>query len=338
MGKVELPFVEPMYSTYLWLSDAGIPAKQNPTSDNWYFNNTVQWRCTKKFLEGYTTPKIHIGVGGIWDIDFLYKSGINTRFIKGCLISMIKNMLNEGYYVSLSGVDDFYVKGKSWYQERHFNHTGLIVGYDDDDESFTMAAYDERWIFTVFKTPQKCIVEGVEALRSQGVYGGVVAVQAKEDSVKLDVDLIKTMLGKYLSSTVANYKLHSDDMVWGLAVYDYICIYLDKLIDGSIPHEKRDRRIFRFIWEHKKCMLQRMRAVEKECEFNNDLSDEYENIVTLADQARFIYSKFVIKFSFSNLEKIQAILMQMKSYEKRILSDFLDRLKKKLPENCNVNG
>ena len=70
-----------------------------------------------------------------------------------------------------------------------------------------------------------------------------------------------------------------------------------KLADGSIPHERRDRRIFRLIWEHKKCMLGRIRAVEEKCKWDSSLGTAYDEVVALADKMRFIYSKFVIKYS-----------------------------------------
>ena len=74
MGKVLLPYVEPMYSTYHWLASAGIPAKQNDTSDNWYYNNTVEWRCTRKFLQGFTTPEMGLSAGGLWNMPFWIKA------------------------------------------------------------------------------------------------------------------------------------------------------------------------------------------------------------------------------------------------------------------------
>lgn len=108
--------------------------------------------------------------------------------------------------------------------------------------------------------------------------------------------------------------------------YDYICMYLDKLADGSIPYERRDRRIFRLIWEHKKCMLGRIREVEEQCKWDASLSADYNEVVALADKIRFIYSKFVIKYSNKDLENIQICLMKMKVLESELLDMFADKL------------
>ncbi len=332
MGRVELPYIEPMFSTYHWLSSAGIAAKQNPTSDVWFYNNMIEWSCSTRFLNGFTTPELSVPTGSIWSIPFLEKSGVNNRFARRCSIDIIKTMLDDGFYVAFGGVDDFYIKGKSWYNERHFSHDGLILGYDEEKETFTMAAYDERWIFTTFETPQKCFLEGLEALTSQNQFGSIHAIKAKQDVQKLDIANIKEVLGRYLASNIKDYPLTHTEKVWGIIVYDYIHMYLDKLMDGSIPHEKRDRRIFRLIWEHKKCMLNRIITVENEYGLGDELSRQYIKIVEHSDKARFLYSKFVVKYSAKHLEKIQKIIQDIKREEKIILNQFQTILEKQLSE------
>lgn len=326
MGKVLLPYVEPMYSTYHWLANSGIPAKQNSTSDNWFYNNTVEWNCTREFLQGLTTPEMSLHTGSIWCLPFLDKEGINTRFVRRCALDLIKTMIDDGYYVAFSGVDDYYVKGKSWYQEQHFNHDGLIIGYDDENETLAIAAYDQRWIFTVFNTPQKCFVEGLQTLCEKSLYGGIYAVRAKDEAQKLNLQTIYEAVKGYVLSSIETYPLTDTGIVNGIVVYDYICMYLDKLADGSIPYERRDRRIFRLIWEHKKCMLGRIRAVEEKCHWSDSLSVAYNEVVALADKMRFIYSKFVIKYSIKDLENIQLCLMKMKKLEIKLLNVFSNKL------------
>ena len=330
MSKVMLPYVEPMYSTYHWLASAGIPAKQNITSDNWYYNNTVEWRCKRKFLHGFTTPELSLSCGSIWNMPLLYKIGTNTRFVRRCTIEIIKTMIDDGFYVSFSGVDDYYIKGKSWYKEQHVNHDGLIIGYDDENGTLTIAAYNQRWIFTVFETPQECFIEGLNELCNKGVYGELQAVKVKDELQELNFQTIYKDLKKYLSSTINDYPLDNPDAAWGVVVYDYLCMYLDKLADGSIPHNRRDRRVFRLVWEHKKCMIGRIKAIENLCGWNNELSSTYEKVVELADKVRFIYSKFVIKYSNKHLEKMQILLMRMKKLELDILGRFLKNLEGKV--------
>ena len=103
----------------------------------------------------------------------------------------------------------------------------------------------------------------LQALCEKSSYGGIHAVKAKDEVQELDLKTIYEAVKGYMSSNIETYPLTDAGTANGIVVYDYICMYLDKLADGSIPHERRDRRIFRLIWEHKKCMLGRIRAVEE---------------------------------------------------------------------------
>ncbi len=58
-----------------------------------------------------------------------------VRFLNGHLHSLIHNLVDAGYFVYFFGVDDYYVPGKSWYRERHFDHDGMIFGYDQENEN-----------------------------------------------------------------------------------------------------------------------------------------------------------------------------------------------------------
>lgn len=324
MGSVKLPFAEPMYSAYHWLSNAGVPAKQNPTSDNWYYNYTVGWTCTRKFLGGYTTPEMGLSAGYFWDMKFMEINAISNRFVRQCSASVIRTMLDDGYYVAFEGIDDYFIQGKSWYHKRHFTHDGLIIGYDDEKQTFTMAAYDQRWIFTTFDTPQRCVEEALAYACAQGESGWIHALKASDEEQTLDVLGIREQIKAYLE--IGQYPLEIPCKVEGRAVYDFVCMYLDKLIDGSIPYERGDKRVFRLIWEHKKCMQRRIAAIESERGWSNKLSCAYHDIVKLSEHAKFVYSKFFIKFSSSGVESIQRDLMEMKEKEGVILNEVLDQL------------
>ena len=169
-------------------------------------------------------------------------------------------------------------------------------------------------------------MEGLQALCEKSSYGGIHAVKAKDEVQELDLKTIYEAVKGYMSSNIETYPLTDTGTANGIVVYDYICMYLDKLADGSIPHERRDRRIFRLIWEHKKCMLGRIRAVEEKCHWDDSLSTAYNEVVALGDKMRFIYSKFVIKYSSKDLENIQICLMRMKELEIQLLNVFAEKL------------
>lgn len=320
MGKIELPVEMPLFCTYHWLAGAGIVLKQNPTSDNWYFNNMIQWACSDKFLEDLTTPDITLTNGTIWDIPFLETSPINNRFITKYLLELIRSMLDQGFYVMFFEVDDFYIKGKSLYNRRHFLHDGIITGYDDSNETLTLAAYDERWVFSVFQTPQQGFLKAVEEANRLSITGSIVGVKVTSQEQKLDIEMIHKGIEDYLNSKVAlMYIPKGTESIYGVMVYDYLYIYLNKLQDGTIQHKQMDRRIFRLVWEHKNCMYLRIVAIEKKLNWDNRLSQEYAPLVKKAEKLRFLYSKFNLKFSAYLLETMKTILMEMRGEEIRLL-------------------
>ena len=77
------------------------------------------------------------------------------QFMKGYIHPLIRNLLDAGYYVCFVGVDDYYVKGKSWYKERHVNHDGAICGYNQEDKTYCLYSYDSNWVYRKFWTTQK---------------------------------------------------------------------------------------------------------------------------------------------------------------------------------------
>ncbi len=326
MGKVMLPYVEPMYSTYHFLSNAGIPAKQNETSDIWYYNSTVKWYCSREFLHGKTSPDLNLTCGNIWSVHFLEKSGVRTNMVRMCTVEIVKTILDDGCYVEFGGIDDYYIKGKTMYGQRHYYHDGLIVGYDDEKETFSIAAYDQRWIFTVFETPQECFAQAVNESCEQGAVGYLHAIKAKKDPILLKPEFIYGDLKAYLNSTVDGYSTDGSDRVWGIEVYNYLEMYLDNIIDGSIPRDQVDQRIFRLIWEHKKCMLGRIKAIEEYYEWDDSLSQMYEEVVTKSNQARMLYCKYTVDTFSRSLIRIQAILLKIKTLEIDVLTKLFDKL------------
>ena len=58
--RVTLPLIDPLYSTFHHQGPATATITKNPTIRNWYLNESMNLVCTRKFLNGYTTPEITI--------------------------------------------------------------------------------------------------------------------------------------------------------------------------------------------------------------------------------------------------------------------------------------
>lgn len=315
-NNVELPLVEPIYSTYHYHGTGAAIINANPSIRNWYLNQVMNLRCSKKFLEGFTSPELNIDNASWHENPYLEKKWHSTQFAKGHINYIIRELLNCGYYVYFKGVDDYYVKGKTWYKQRHFDHDGLICGYDQELKTYSVFAYDENWIYRKFPILQAHFNEGRKALERQNVYGSICGLKPLEKTVNFDSSSALDNIKIYLTHPTKT-QFDSDENIHGIIVQEYICLYIGKLISQEIPYERMDRRIFRLIWEHKKVMLERIQKIENELGMDNELSLLYMEIVELANRMRMQYASHHMRKRDSVLPTILLKLKEMidKEYE-----------------------
>lgn len=325
--KVELPLVEPIYSTYHYQGDGSAVLVNNPSIQNWYLNQVLMLTCTRKFLNGFTTPEISIADSSWYLNPHLDKKLYNMQFLKGHIHGVIRNLLDAGYYVYFSGADDYYIKGKSWYHEKHFNHDGCICGYDQENKTYCIYAYDQNWIYQKFWTSQKCFDRGVKAMFEKGFFGNIYGIKPKEEKITFSANTALKKISEYLDSTMDKYPETDQGTVVGIAVHDYIAKYVEKLYDGSIPYERMDRRIFRMIWEHKKVMLERIKLIENDLSIGSKISDAYNTVVREANNIRMLYASHHMKRKDSVLPIIKKKLLSLKALEQKLLEELLNNTK-----------
>lgn len=321
---VELPLVDPIYSTYHYQGAGAAIIAKNPSIRNWYLNQVLMLTCNLKFLEGYTTPKIKIAESTFGLNPYLSKKRYETKFLKGHVHYVIRNLLDAGYYVYFNGIDDYYVEGKSWYHERHYSHDGCICGYNQENKTYCIYAYDKNWIYQKFWTTQKSFDAGRKAMFKRGKYKIIYGIKPKAEEVLFSSKTALEKIGEYLESTIDNYPEDSEGTVSGIVVHDYIAMYVGKLYDGSIPYEKMDRRIFRLIWEHKKAMLERITLIEADLSLDCKISNAYKSIVKEADTMRMLYASHHMKRRDSVLPIIQKKLYTLKEREQQLLTELIE--------------
>lgn len=325
---VELPLVEPLYRTYHdGIATACISA--NPSIRNWFLSNAMILTCNRKFLTGFTTPEIRIENYSM-NAPCLETIEIPTQFLKGYVNPVIRNLIDAGYYVHFRGVDDYYVKGKSWYKERHFNHDGAICGYNQLDKTYCIYAYDSNWIYQKFWTPQRAFNRGREAMRKKRVYGVMSAIKPKPYKFEFSIESTLKGLLDYLDSDFAKYPEDGEGNVRGIVVHEYIAKYIEKLHDGSIPYERMDRRVFRLIWEHKKVMLERIQKIEDSLQLSNEISEKYRPLISEADTMRMLYASHHMKRRDSVLPIIKKKLLELMDDERKLLTALVEKVEKEL--------
>ncbi len=324
--SVELPILEPMYSTLHNQGQGTATIAENPSIRNWYLNHAMIFTCKKWFLNGFTTPRLEILQSSMGENPYFIREWCPMKYTKGYLNYIIRAFLDDGYYVGFGGIDDYYVEGKSWYQKRHFYHDGMICGYDQEEKTYTLYAYDQNWVCRTFKVSQESFNKGrVEAFK-KGVYGHICGIKPKTHHIlELEPQVVLEKLREYLDSSLEKYPPDEEGDVFGIAVQDYIAMYLDCLYKGSIPHERMDRRVFRFIWEHKKVMLERLQKMEEALNLDSEISCAYEKIVSEANALRMLYASHMMKRRDSILPGMSARLIKIRQEEEQLLHAFLKK-------------
>lgn len=327
--RVELPLIEPIYKTYHnGLFSAVI--KDNPSIRNYYLNEVFILTCNRKFLSGYTTPVIDIKGLAFSSNLHLEQKWIHTEFLEGCVNRVIRNFLDKGYYVYFNCVDDYYVEGKSNYKTRHFPHDGTICGYDQNDKTYCIYAYDTNWMYNKFWTTQKSFNKGRKVMREQGEYSLLCGIKPKDEIVEFDPKKVRDTLIEYLDSDMEKYPEDGEGNVFGIVVHDYIAKYVDKLFDESIPYSRIDSRVFRIIWEQKKFMLERLLRMEEELDIDDTIRKKYEPIVKDADHIRMLYASHTMRRRDGFLPVIKETLLKIKDAEKELLEEFLKKIEGKV--------
>ena len=163
--------------------------------------------------------------------------------------------------------------------------------------------------------------------------GFIVGLKPLPNKVELKPLQIAQKIREYLDSTYGRFPLDLEKaplekkpFVFGILVQDYICLYLDKLLDDSIPHDRMDRRVFRQIWEHKAVMLERIRACEEHLHLGDDFGNAYAPFVKKADNMRMMYALYHQRRRDSLLLSIKQGLQEIRVAETLMLREFAHKL------------
>lgn len=326
--KMELPIVEPIYSTFHNQCGTAI-IHSNPSIRNWYLNESLMLKCSRRFLSGYSAPEVDIDNSALYRSPCFERLWFDIRFLQGYVNPMIRNMIDQGYYAFIDGIDDYYIEGKTWYKQRHLIHDGLICGYDQENKTYTIYAYDSNWVCRKFNTSQQGFNAGRRSA-AKSKNGGICAIKPKPDIIEFDPNRVIQNISEYLDSSLDKYPVSGEGDIYGIVVHDYIAMYLDKLIDGSVPYERMDYRVFRMIWEQKKLMLERLIKFEEFLNWGNEASEKYKKVVNDADSIRMLYASHHMKRRDSLLPVIKKKLMILKDEEYEILEKCVGKAKGEL--------
>lgn len=320
---VQLAYEYPWFAFTQGTAAPCIALRNHPTAYNAILNQCTTLSCTRRFLDGFTTPQVGVPRLNIHSFPCIERYGVALRFTHDRFREIIKKMLDEGFYIYFGGVDDYFLPGKSWYGIRHMNHDGILCGYDDNDGTYSIAAYDSDWVFRLIRIPQDCFREGLESGISQGWNGNLFAYRMRNGEIQPDEKQMLRYLKAHVDADMDHFPLTERGNVEGIAVQGFLALYIEKLMDGSIPADKMDWRVLRPVWEHKKCMLDRLIALEALHGWEPEFSSRYRLLVDAANRNRMMYAVYHKNRRPELLENVRKGLLDGKEQERAILCDFI---------------
>ena len=148
--KVELLLTPPIDSTNHGQACVTSIFHNNKSMRNWYLNNAMVLSVSNNNPNELFVPNVDICQSGLENNQFIEQQKILLTFLDGCINRIIRNMIDKGYYIYFGAIDDYYMKGKNGYHIRHFMHDGMICGYDQNEMTYSVYAYDFHMRLRVF--------------------------------------------------------------------------------------------------------------------------------------------------------------------------------------------
>lgn len=335
--RKNLPLGEPPIKCFLYdaypLSILSVKEDYKP----WLYSNYIQLCCNNKIYNN-----------GIPFLEF-FESNLELQnpflrtqslawgsFVKNNIniIDYIITGINDGYYF-YSFADEYYIPNRLFYGKHHFIHDIFVFGYDDEKKELQILGYDDKEQFATSTVNYSAFQDAFlsKADNQRQLWNDRIYLFRYNDAVKyrFDRQAVIELTEDYLNSsnTDARYRYYhnpTNEKVFGIKIYDSLINYYQLLTAGQVEY---DVRIPFLLWEHKKCMKDRLDYLIKVENYQN-LDDCYEAYKKLETEAKTLLSIMLVykyKKNSSYLSKIIAILQQIRAEEIEILKKMLTELR-----------
>lgn len=291
--QIQLPYQTPWFTAYHWKAAAGIVAKTNPTSDNWFFNECLQLMCNDRFLRGETRS---IGViaenSHVWTMPFLQKAGILNQFAKYSLHENIRAMLEGGFYINFTGVDDYYIEGKGSSHKQHINHDGILLGLNQTKKTYSLVAYKADGQLGLLEISQESFSQAFhsEYVNYQGELLGIKGLDDFE--IVFDPDKVYHGIKRYIESDSTSCRTEKN-LIYGIVVLNMLKKYIEMVKEKQLNINDLDVRDILTVSQHKKCMLARLQRLSQAVRLDSSLIEKYDkHVVIMAESVRMLILKY----------------------------------------------
>lgn len=259
---------------------------------------------------------------------------------EGLLVALVHH-LGQGRYVEAQ-IDEYFLPGRPCYLSVHSVHDNMLVGYDLARRVFRIAGYgaDYEVADVGFDDVARAFYDVPLTQRRRRL----LRVVWRRSGAKGAFDLggMAAQLDDYLGSRATMspaemrearlyWKARRFTGTWGLDVYRALIDFITRVAGGGRP---LDLRVTRTLWEHKACMLARIKYLEANGHVDRglSLSSAYAHIERLAKSVRFAaYEYHASGRQHLPTDAIVESLRRMKESEAAVLGRLMTALRPVTP-------
>jgi hypothetical protein len=288
----------------------------------WLYNN---------FIQVYCCPKNGLGSFRFRETNFCKNIAFNNERLNENfytkfnidLLEYIKFGLEMKRWVYITS-DEFYNKERKCYHQIHLRHDLLIYGYDEAIKSFMVIGYDAKNQY------KKTLFAYGDLLLSEPKEICILSINERYISkLKPDLPKINLQLLQYLNlieETQAGDVLY-DEPLFGQEAFKYLADSINETIRNN---ENCDMRFTLMFYEHKKCMLMRMKYLQTIIKENiTNIIESYQNVVNMAEKIHYCTLKYNVSNNKDINLRIQNYFSNALLLEKECLFDLIGILRTK---------
>ena len=284
---------------------------------DWLFSNHIQlsgdihdYDCKLRYYYGickdyhYYTNNYFLDYQ-IIDIEEYKNYGID-------ILNFVKCNLNNNKYIEM-WLDYFYVKGRSEYRKEHHAHQFLIYGYDDELEELMILGYTDNGILKLSKMK---FTDFIKCGKDSYSTNQMIITGYNQDGrcFELNISHVAKLLKQYLegynSSNDISHLFTSESRKFGIKIYNEL------ISEKGLYLLVRDRRISHILYEHKKCMFDRIDFLAAKGYLSEssrkNLSDKMNELLVLTSNIRNFCIKYMVCSKEALIEKIRVKLIELR--------------------------
>lgn len=344
MESKVLPVKEPLINVYQFRAYALAVILNYDETLPWFYSNFIQLKCTSGFIQKNSLDFDFIAgdiFGGIPWFDYIKdtdKTMLKDNINDVC--QFVINNIDNGYYL-YTVVDEFFIPDRIPYKKHHHMHDIMVYGYDNAKKVFNIAGYNSKMKYAETEAAFDSFYNAFSS--SEPVQKNMIVLFKKIDNVCYDFNIERVFekLEDYVYSKDCSDKLeiydfdhkteHIDyigralktgEYVFGMNVYEQLILFCEAMRKQEV---QPDFRPFHCLWEHKSCMLGRIKYLIDQNYLKNS-DNLYKNYQQIESEALIVRNKIVKMIISGNphlIENVKCQLNKLSKDEYALLSNLL---------------